>query len=77
MECNRQNFLTFWTIVCPFTPPNNPENQNFEKNEKTAHRYYHFTQVYYKSKSYAGLFRIFSTRVWQNARVNTVRRAMV
>ena len=20
MECNRQNFLSFWTIFCPFTP---------------------------------------------------------
>ena len=20
MKCNRQNFLTFWTIFCPFTP---------------------------------------------------------
>ena len=21
MECDRQNFLSFWTIFCPFTPP--------------------------------------------------------
>ena len=21
MECNRHNFLSFWTIFCPFTPP--------------------------------------------------------
>ena len=27
--------------------------------------------------TYAGPFRSFSTRVWQNARANTVRRAMV
>ena len=20
MECNRQNFLSFWTVFCPFTP---------------------------------------------------------
>ena len=35
----------------PFPPlllhPNNPENQNFEKNEKNALRYY-FTCVYHK-----------------------------
>ena len=36
MECNRQNFWSFWTVFCPFahphsTPPSNsPENQNFE-----------------------------------------------
>ena len=28
------NFLSFWTIFCPFTPPNNPKNQNFEKIKK-------------------------------------------
>ena len=37
MECNRQNVLSTWTVFCPFTlplPPNNPENQNFEKLKK-------------------------------------------
>ena len=36
MEHDRQNFFSFWTIFCPFTPPppNNPENQNFEKMKK-------------------------------------------
>ena len=34
MECNRQNFLSFWAIFCPFILPNNPKNQNFEKMEK-------------------------------------------
>ena len=29
-----QDFLSFWTISCPFTPPNNPKNQNFEKKNK-------------------------------------------
>ena len=24
MDCNRQNFLSFWTIFCPFTIPNSP-----------------------------------------------------
>ena len=27
-------FLSFWTVFCPFTPPMDPENQNFEKMEK-------------------------------------------
>ena len=34
MVCNGQNFLSFWTIFCPFTPPNNPKNQNFENMRK-------------------------------------------
>ena len=35
MEHDRQNFLSFWTIFCPFYPSNNPKNQNFEKIKKT------------------------------------------
>ena len=34
MECDRQNFLSFWTSLdqfLSFYPPNNPKNQNFEK----------------------------------------------
>ena len=34
MEYHRQNFLSFRTIFCHFTPPNNPENQNSEKMKK-------------------------------------------
>ena len=33
MEHNRQNFLSSWTIFCPFAL-NNLENQNFEKIKK-------------------------------------------
>ena len=41
-EWDRQNFLSFWAIFCPFTtpaplyppPPNDPKNQNFEKKWK-------------------------------------------
>ena len=42
MKQDRQNFFSFWTIFCPFTapsplpPPNNPENQNFEKMKKLS-----------------------------------------
>ena len=35
MEHDRQNFLTYWTIFCPFYPPKNLENQNFEKMKNT------------------------------------------
>ena len=33
MECNRQNFLSFWTIFCPF-PPYGPRKSKFWKNTK-------------------------------------------
>ena len=36
-------YFSFWAIFCPFTPI-------------TARRYYHFTQVYQKSRSYDILF---------------------
>ena len=35
----RHNFLSFWVIFYPITsllPPNNPENQNFEKMKKKS-----------------------------------------
>ena len=35
MECNRQNFLSLWTVFCPFFPPVDPENQNSKKMKKT------------------------------------------
>ena len=35
-----------------FCSPNNLKNQNFDKNEKTTWRYYHFTYVYHKWQSY-------------------------
>ena len=34
IECNRQKFLTFWTVFSPFIPPKNQKNQNFEKMTK-------------------------------------------
>ena len=32
----------------PFYPPNNPQNQNFEKMKKSTSGYHYFTQVYQK-----------------------------
>ena len=29
-EHGRQNLLSLWTVFCPYTPPMDPENQNFE-----------------------------------------------
>ena len=55
MERDGQNFLSFWTVSFSFTPPTNPKM--FEKlKKKNTWRYYHFTQVYQKSWSYALLF---------------------
>ena len=48
MKRDKQNFLSFWTLFCPFNPvifhfglfftllpPNRPKNQNIEKMKKT------------------------------------------
>ena len=43
--CHSRSFLLFY-------PSMDPENQNFDKMKKYAWRYYHFTQVYGKWKSY-------------------------
>ena len=34
MERKTLNLLSFWIVFCPFIPPNNPKNQNFEKMRK-------------------------------------------
>ena len=41
-------YFSLWAIFCPFTPPNSPKNQNFEKMKKNSWRYHHFTFVYHK-----------------------------
>ena len=41
----------------PFYPPNDPENQNFEKNDKNAWRYYPFTHAYHKWRYDAWLLK--------------------
>ena len=33
-KCDRQNFLSFWAMLCPFTPQQ-PKTLTFWKNEKT------------------------------------------
>ena len=48
---NRQNFLSFWTIFCPFIPQQ-PGKWKFWKLEKNNWRYCHFTQVHHKWQSY-------------------------
>ena len=52
MECNRQNFLSFWTIFYHFAPLTTCKIKIFWKNEKKTWIYYHFTHVYHKWKTY-------------------------
>ena len=35
MECNGQNFLSFWTVFA-LSSPNNPKFQNFEKMKQPS-----------------------------------------
>ena len=45
-------YFSFWAIFYPSPPPNNPDKENIKKkkkNEKSAWRYHHFTQMYQKS----------------------------
>ena len=41
MKCDRQNFLSFWTIFLPFTPLTTQKIKIKKKNEKNAWRYHH------------------------------------
>ena len=51
MECDRHNFLSFQAIFC-LLPHYRPWKSNFGKNIKKAWRYYPFTYVYHKWRSY-------------------------
>ena len=51
-EHNRKNFLSFWTVFCPFTPLLTTQTIKFCKDEKNTRRYYHFTHMYHKWQSY-------------------------
>ena len=48
MECNGQNFLLFFALF----PLLITQKLKFWKTEKETSRYYHFTHVYHKWKSY-------------------------
>ena len=51
MERNKQDFLSFWTIFCPFTPLTT-HKVKILKNWKNTRRCYHFTLVYDKWQSH-------------------------
>ena len=50
-ERDGQNFLSFQTIFCLFTPLT-AHKFKIWKNEKNTYRYYYFTHVYHKLQSY-------------------------
>ena len=53
----------FGSFFLPFDPPNNPKNQNFEK--ENAWRFYHFTLVYHKWQSWCMVLDI-SGRIYHD-----------
>ena len=64
--CVTHNFLLFWTIFYPFTPPPPPPPHPITtrkikilKKWKKLLRYYHFTKVYHKWQSYDVWFLIY------------------
>ena len=62
MECDTQNFLSLWTVFCPFTLLRT-QKIKILKNEKKHWRYYQFTHVYHKWQSYDVWF--LRNGVWQ------------
>ena len=56
MECNRQMFLSFWIVFCPFTTLTTQKMKILKNWKKNSWRYYHFTQVSQKSWSCPPLF---------------------
>ena len=47
-QVQQTEFFVILGYFLPFCPPNNPQNQTFEKMKKTFWRYYHFTHEYHK-----------------------------
>ena len=62
MECDRENLLSFQAIFCSFSPFIDPKNQQLGKNVKNTRRYYPFTYVYHKSRSYDPWFLRYKVR---------------
>ena len=63
MEHDKQNFLSFWTTFCHFTPKTTQNIKILKKIKKNMWRCHHFTQVYQKSWSYDTLFLRYNA--WQ------------
>ena len=52
MKHDKQNFLSFLTVFCPFTPITTQKFKILKKWKKISWRYCHFTHVYHKWQSY-------------------------
>ena len=61
MEHDRQNFSSFWTIFCHFTPQQ-PGKLKFLKKYTNTWKYNHFTQVCHKWQSYDAWFLRYEVR---------------
>ena len=55
-------FFCHFRLFLALLTPNNPANQNFEKNEKNSWRYYHFKHEYPKWKSHDVWFLRYGAR---------------
>ena len=51
IRCDRQKFLSFWTIFCPFSPLTTWKIKIFTLKKNTW-RYYHFTHLHHTRQSY-------------------------
>ena len=58
MRHNRHNFLSFWTILCPFTPLTTQKIKILKKGKKPW-RYYHFTHVFDKWQKFLSFWTLF------------------
>ena len=58
MEHNGHNFLSFWTIFCPFTTLTTQKIKILKKGKKPW-RYYHFTHVFDKWQKFLSFWTLF------------------
>ena len=72
---DRQTFLSFWTIFCPFTLLTTPKNQNFEKmkykpgdiiilNKSTKNYDHMLYRFWYMAHDGCNFHFLFSTAFW-------------
>ena len=51
MKCDRQNFLSFWTVFCHFTHLTTQKIKILKNWKRKGWRHYHFTHVHHKWQS--------------------------
>ena len=61
VRCDRQKFLSFWAIFCPFNPLATWKTKIL-KLKKTTWRYYHFTHLHHKWQYYDVWFLRYGAR---------------